>query len=93
MYVFGIWLVILSPKSGIKKRYYATVEGRLLEEDVQKFRAGLVLRDGSVCLPALLERRDRKARQRQERFHLYGEVRIKPFGALFFYIFILLRLG
>ncbi len=46
---------ILSPKSGIKKRYYATVEGRLLEEDVQKFRAGLVLRDGSVCLPADLE--------------------------------------
>lgn len=45
---------IISPRSNITKRYYARVSGELGKEDVQKVRAGLVLRDGTECLPAEL---------------------------------------
>ena len=46
---------IISPRSGIIKCYEAEVEGKLEEEDVAAFRSGLVLRDGTRCLPAELE--------------------------------------
>ena len=46
---------VISPKSGIKKRYYARVEGDLTEVDREAFRQGLVLGDGTRCLPAELE--------------------------------------
>ena len=46
---------VISPKSGIKKRYYARVEGELTERDREAFRQGLVLGDGTQCLPAELE--------------------------------------
>ncbi|MGN0982991.1 MAG: pseudouridine synthase [Candidatus Limivicinus sp.] len=46
---------VISPKSGIKKRYYARVDGELTETDRQAFRQGLVLGDGTKCLPAELE--------------------------------------
>ena len=42
----------ISPKSGIDKVYDATVEGCLSPEDVERFRKGLVLGDGTECLPA-----------------------------------------
>ena len=45
---------ILSPKSRIWKRYYAQHEGCAGEEDVQAFAAGIILKDGDVCLPAKL---------------------------------------
>ena len=46
---------LISPKKGVRKIYYARHEGTATEEDVQAFREGLTLRDGTVCLPAKLQ--------------------------------------
>ncbi len=46
---------VISPKSAVEKCYSAKVEGNLSDEDVQAFSAGLHLRDGTKCLPAVLE--------------------------------------
>lgn len=46
---------VISPKSGVEKLYYAKVEGKQSQEDVEAFRQGVVLKDGTVCLPAFLE--------------------------------------
>lgn len=46
---------VISPKSGVEKRYRAEVEGIPDEEDVRAFRAGIILGDGTQCLPAQLE--------------------------------------
>ena len=46
---------VISPKSGVEKRYLAEVEGVPNEEDVRAFAAGLTLGDGTKCLPAKLE--------------------------------------
>ena len=45
---------VISPKSGIWKRYYAEVDGIPDETDAAAFREGLVLADGTRCLPAEL---------------------------------------
>ena len=46
---------LISPKNEIPKVYYARHEGQATEEDVNAFREGLTLRDGTVCLSAVLE--------------------------------------
>ena len=46
---------LLSPKKHVDKVYYARVEGQLNEEDRKALASGMVLGDGSQCLPALLE--------------------------------------
>ena len=46
---------VISPKSCIKKRYYAEVEGEVEAEDTLAFSRGIVLADGTQCLPAELE--------------------------------------
>lgn len=46
---------VISPKSGVEKLYYAKVDGRLSQEDVEAFEKGIVLADGTKCLPAKLE--------------------------------------
>lgn len=46
---------VISPKSGVEKRYRAEVEGVPDEEDVRAFAEGLCLADGTRCLPARLE--------------------------------------
>ena len=46
---------LISPKKEVPKVYYARHEGTATEEDVAAFAAGLILRDGTVCLPAKLE--------------------------------------
>ena len=46
---------VISPKSCVKKRYYAEVEGEVDKEDAAAFSRGIVLRDGTQCLPAELE--------------------------------------
>ena len=46
---------VISPKSGVEKRYRAEVEGIPDEADVQAFAEGIVLADGTHCLPARLE--------------------------------------
>ena len=46
---------VISPSSGIRKVYYAAVDGIPDQDDVDAFSQGLVLGDGTVCLPAELE--------------------------------------
>ena len=46
---------LISPKKEIPKVYYARHEGQATQEDVKVFRDGVVLRDGTVCLSAVLE--------------------------------------
>ena len=46
---------VISPKSCVKKCYYAEVEGEADEEDAAAFSRGIVLKDGTQCLPAELE--------------------------------------
>ena len=46
---------VISPKSGIMKRYLAETDGRCTEDDVRIFAEGIVLGDGTKCLPARLE--------------------------------------
>ncbi|MBE6917999.1 MAG: rRNA pseudouridine synthase [Ruminococcaceae bacterium] len=46
---------LISPKKEVPKVYYARHEGKATGEDVDAFREGLTLRDGTVCLPATLE--------------------------------------
>ena len=45
---------VISPISCVEKRYYADIDGEVDEADEAAFRAGLTLRDGTVCLPARL---------------------------------------
>ncbi len=46
---------VISPKSCVEKRYYAKVEGEADLSDVKAFEKGIVLADGTHCLPAKLE--------------------------------------
>ena len=46
---------LISPKKEVPKLYYAKHEGTATEADVATFREGLVLADGTNCLPAKLE--------------------------------------
>ena len=46
---------LISPKKEVPKVYYAQHEGVAGAEDVAAFAQGLTLRDGLVCLPAVLE--------------------------------------
>lgn len=45
---------LTSPRHQVEKEYYAETEGQVDEADVEAFRRGLVLRDGTKCLPAEL---------------------------------------
>ena len=46
---------LISPKKEVPKVYYAKHEGTAAQEDVEAFRNGITLRDGTACLPARLE--------------------------------------
>lgn len=46
---------LISPKKEVPKIYYAKHEGEATAEDVKAFGDGIVLADGTKCLPALLE--------------------------------------
>ena len=45
---------LISPKKEVPKIYYARHEGSATEADVEAFRRGLVLADGTVCRSAVL---------------------------------------
>lgn len=47
---------LLSPKRGIEKTYYAEHEGTVTQEDIVLFAQGCILKDGTQCLPAVLEK-------------------------------------
>ena len=46
---------LISPKKEVPKVYYARHVGMAGEEDIRAFEEGLTLRDGTVCLPAVLK--------------------------------------
>ncbi len=46
---------VISPKSGIVKLYHAETEAPVNESDIRAFADGVVLGDGTKCLPAGLE--------------------------------------
>ncbi len=46
---------LLSPKKHVTKIYQARVEGVMTSEDVTAFEKGIVLADGTECLPARLD--------------------------------------
>lgn len=46
---------LIAPKKEVPKRYYARHEGTANEEDVAAFAEGLMLKDGTACMPAILE--------------------------------------
>ncbi len=46
---------LISPKKRVPKVYYARHEGEGTPEDTEAFEKGLTLRDGTQCLPAILE--------------------------------------
>lgn len=46
---------VISPKSDIKKVYYAETDGTPTMADIELFKTGIELRDGTKCLPAKLE--------------------------------------
>ena len=64
---------VISPKSGIVKEYYIRVSHPFPPEAEERFRGGIELDDGSVCLPAeLLPEPDRMAavvRIREGKYH------------------------
>lgn len=47
--------MVISPKYCIKKKYEAVTEGVPNQKDVNDIAAGIVLKDGTKCLPAKLE--------------------------------------
>ena len=52
----GDWVHrVISPRHEVEKVYLAETDGELTEEDVSALAAGVVLRDGTQCLPAQLE--------------------------------------
>lgn len=46
---------MLAPKKHVPKTYYATIAGKVTEEDKAIFAEGVTLEDGYQCLPAKLE--------------------------------------
>ncbi|MGM9603262.1 MAG: pseudouridine synthase [Faecousia sp.] len=46
---------LISPKKEVPKIYYARHEGNATGEDIAAFAAGLLLRDGTLCRPAVLK--------------------------------------
>ena len=47
---------ILAPAKRIEKKYYVEIDGIITNADIDALRAGLILRDGTKCLPAGLQR-------------------------------------
>lgn len=45
---------VISPKSGLDKHYIAQLDGNLTDNIVKSFKEGIVLADGTRCLPAEL---------------------------------------
>ena len=46
---------MLSPKKGIEKVYHVRVEGAVGKEQQDRFKQGITLADGTVCLPARMD--------------------------------------
>ncbi len=47
---------VISPKSHIEKEYVAVLDGDITDEHIKLFADGVVLADGTKCMPAILKR-------------------------------------
>lgn len=47
--------MLLSPKKHVPKKYFAQIEGEVTEEDIHKFKEGVVLDDGYKTMPGELK--------------------------------------
>ncbi len=47
---------VISPKSNIEKEYIAELDGDITEDMVRKFSSGVILADGTECMPAKLRK-------------------------------------
>lgn len=47
---------ILSPKNHVEKTYIALLENEISDGDIEKFKSGVELKDGTLCLESKLER-------------------------------------
>lgn len=45
---------MISPNKKVKKTYYIETEKKITREDIEAFKSGIVLSDGTECLPASL---------------------------------------
>ncbi len=45
---------VLSPKKHVPKTYYAKIDGKVTEEDIEAFKQGVVLDDGYETMPSEL---------------------------------------
>ena len=45
---------LLSPKKHVPKKYYAKIEGKVVDEDIEAFKNGVILEDGYKTLPGEL---------------------------------------
>ncbi len=45
----------ISPKKDVTKTYIATLDGDINDDIIQKFKDGVILADGTLCRPAVLE--------------------------------------
>ena len=45
---------VISPKSGLDKKYNVVLDGEITDDIVNEFKKGIVLADGTSCLPARL---------------------------------------
>jgi 16S rRNA pseudouridine516 synthase len=46
---------VISPKKAVEKTYIATLDGEIPQSAIELFKSGVVLADGTKCLPATLE--------------------------------------
>lgn len=49
---------LTAPKHQVEKEYFARTDGEITREDIEAFREGVELRDGTKCLPAELEKKE-----------------------------------
>ncbi len=47
---------LISPRHEVEKEYVAYHEGNITETDIEAFRNGIVLKDGTICKSAILKR-------------------------------------
>lgn len=72
---------ILSPKKHIMKTYLATLDHEVSDADIQSFKDGVKLKDGTLCLEAILEVMDSNIVQVQIHEGKYHQVK-RMFAAI-----------
>lgn len=72
---------VISPKSDIKKVYEVTLDGEISPDAIDKFADGLILHDGTKCLPAGLEIINRNKARVEIREGKYHQVK-RMFGVI-----------